>query len=419
VVRGGTVAARRRAGRQGPAPTDPFVWGDINVPQVRSYRYLGVWISDVGTWEEHLTVRKEKAEAAAHAQRGVLNQNRMSWHLRKLTVCAAVQPVLTYAVQVWGNTTLTTRKFMNSWQMHLVKRITHCPPTTQTECLQQELGIMPTHITCDIFTLTYWHHLRRLSSDRLLRQVAEAWAGNLNPWQQNIDKLLAEYDIDVAVTANLTKGQFVTYAKAKAAHRLRQLWSTGPRATSTTLQNYVAAFGHGLIKQHKPATRAYVTKLSQMRRGLAAELCMKMRLECLPLRASHSHQRRNETIVQRAQRESCPACNNAPETLAHFLLECPAYSACRNTLFAKLQETAPATLAVIQAGPPATTWRMLLTDDVLGNDDHARQVPTGTESDGASVVTSMRAVADYVCDLWKLRNTALTGRGTNEGNLMV
>ena len=67
----------------------------------------------------------------------------------------------------------------------------------------------------------------------------------------------------------------------------------------------------------------------------------------------------------------------------------------------------------------ASPLSMLLTDDVLGNDDHARQVPTGPESDGASVVTSMRAVADYVCDLWKLRNTALTGRGTNEGNLMV
>jgi hypothetical protein len=137
----------------------------------------------------------------------------MSWHLRKLTVCAAVQPVLTYTVQVWGNTTLTHRKFLDSWQMQLVKSINHCSPNTQTECLQQELGIMPAHITCDIFTLTYWHHLRRVSSDRLLRQVAEAWTGNLNPWQQNIDKLLAECDIDTATTTNFAKGQFVTYER--------------------------------------------------------------------------------------------------------------------------------------------------------------------------------------------------------------
>ena len=111
---------------------------------------------------------------------------------------------------------------------------------------------------------------------------------NLNPWQQNIDKLLAEYDIDTAATTNFTKGQFVTYVKNKAARRVQQIWSTGPRATSAILQNYTVAFGPGVIKQNKPVARAYVTTLSQMRRGLAAELCMKMRLECLPLRAIHS-----------------------------------------------------------------------------------------------------------------------------------
>jgi hypothetical protein len=52
-----------------------------------------------------------------------------------------------------------------------------------------------------------------------------------------------------------------------------------------------------MIKQNKPVASAYVTKLSQMHRGPAAELCMKMRLECLPLRAIHSCQRRNETTV--------------------------------------------------------------------------------------------------------------------------
>ena len=77
----------------------------------------------------------------------------------------------------------------------------------------------------------------------------------------------------------------------------------------------------------------------------------------------------------------------------------------------------PASLAAIQAGPPANTWRVLLTDDVLGNDEPAR--PAGAEREDASAVTAMRAVADFVCEIWKLRSTVLTGRGTNEGNLMV
>jgi hypothetical protein len=54
---------------------------------------------------------------------------------------------------------------------------------------------------------------------------------------------------------------------------------------------------------------------------------------------------------------------------------------------------------------------------VLGNDEPAR--PAGAEREDASAVTAMRAVADFVYEIWKLRSTVLTGRGTNEGNLMV
>ena len=108
VVRGGSAAARKRAARQGPAPTNNLNWGHTIIPQVRSYRYLGVWLSDAGTWEEHWEKRKHKAELAAHAQHGVLHQTRLLWHLCKITVTSVVQPVLTYAAQVWSNCTKTT-----------------------------------------------------------------------------------------------------------------------------------------------------------------------------------------------------------------------------------------------------------------------------------------------------------------------
>lgn len=422
VVRGGTMAARQRAAKIGPAQVPPFMWGDITIPQVRSYRYLGVWYSDVGTWEEHMRIRKEKADAAAHAQHGVLYQARLSWRLRKLTLTAVVQPVLTYAAQVWHNHTKAHRAKLDSWQMQLLRRMCHCPPNTSAECLQQELGITPTHVVCDISALTYWHHLRTLSSDRLLHQVHQAWGTANQPWQQNISKLLAEYDIDPALTSSCTKKQFAAYVKTKAAQRVQQLWTTGSRTTSTTLQRYRDTYGPGIIAQHKPAAREYIEKLSQMRRGHAAELCMKLRLECLPLRAMHSHRRQNETSAQQAQRELCPVCNDASETAAHFLLECSAYTACRNTLFTKLQKTVPDALAVIQAGSANDTWRLLLKDDVLGNDDTVQEDMADTTNaltEGGSAVTAMKAVADFVCDAWKLRSTALAGRGTNEGDLMV
>ena len=82
----------------------------------------------------------------------------------------------------------------------------------------------------------------------------------------------------------------------------------------------------------------------------------------------------------------------------------------------------PDALAVIQAGSANDTWRLLLKDDVLGNDDTVQEDMADTTNaltEGGSAVTAMKAVADFVCDAWKLRSTALAGRGTNEGDLMV
>ena len=188
-------------------------WGAVQIPQVTSYKYLGAWLSQAGNWEEHLIKRFAKASVAASAQHSVMSQNKLPWHLRHLTLTSVVQPVLTYACQVWNRCTKAQRARLDTWQSDIIKRITHSPATTPTACIQQELGIIPLHMSCDIWAVCYWHRLRNMSQDRMLQRVFSTWHGKHNPWQQNIDKLLMEYRVDSVTSHPYSKHKFASYMK--------------------------------------------------------------------------------------------------------------------------------------------------------------------------------------------------------------
>jgi hypothetical protein len=331
---------------------------------VRSYRYLGVWLSDAGTFDEHLEQRLQKAEAAARAHHTLLRHKTLPWHVRKLTLVAVVQPVLTYACQVWMRANNNLRQRLDGWQAALLKKVTHCPPTATTECVRREMGILPLHMACELWTLTYWHQLCNMPTDRLLYQVFTAWSGAANPWVTTIKKLLAEYDISTEDADTLCTSKFVKLVRSKLVAKLHGNVATGRQQGGAVFQRYKDAFGPGDSNHDKVSARGYIKVLSHMKRGHAAELCMHLRAECLQLRAMHSIPRRNETVVARNIRESCPCCQQAAETAHHFLLECPAYSASRHRMFEVLQ--AHGKLGAIQEGSPEQAWRLLLADNVLG-----------------------------------------------------
>jgi hypothetical protein len=433
VIRGGTRATRVRMANAGPAQHGQWHWGDTPIPQVRGYRYLGAWVSDAGTWDEHMERRMQKADAAARAHTKVLKNNRLPWHVRKLTLAAAVQPVLTYACQVWSCCTAALRRKLDGWQALVLKSMTHCPPTSSTKCVQQELGVLPLHMSCDLWQLTYWHKARNLTTDRLLHQVYAAWSGAHNPWLQNVHKLLEEYGINEEATSVLSTHKFVALARRQIAAKFPEV---GPRdGEGVVATNYIQHFGAGMVKHDKPAARAYITMLSAHGRGSAAELCMRLRTQALQLRALHSGQRRNESAEAQRLRELCPCCQQAAESTHHFLLECSAYAEYRGHMLEVLQTKQPEQHAAILAATPPNGWRLLLSNEVLATAAVSRRARRGELHQQQQQQqqqlsrqqqqlqqlqqTSAWAVAGFVMEAWKVRNTALNGRGANGGDAMA
>jgi hypothetical protein len=148
---------------------------------------------------------------------------------------------------------------------------------------------------------------------------------------------------------------------------------------------------------------------------------MQMRLECLPLKAFHSHRRRNETAEAQRIRELCPCCQQTSETPTHFLLECPAYSSPRSTCLADaIAGTRSADQDARPSAPadPATQAHTAPSPEAL--DAPASAAPSG-EVDAWRDVMKMKCagVEAYMVHSWRIRRAALTGREANGGNPMA
>jgi hypothetical protein len=391
-VLGGCASARRSAAAatRMDSSAQTYKWGDITIPQVTSYKYLGVTINNTNTWDDHFEARMKSGTKAAAAQRKVLTQVRLPAHLRKLTLTTIVQPVVTYAAQVWAQPIQSLRKKLDSWQMGLTTRAFHCPANTSHICLQQELGLFPLHVTCDTLAIRYWHHLENTPTDRLLYKIHTAWSGKYHPWGQNMQRLLTEYNIDTSTPKEVSKANFKGHVEARAINYLRSYWTQPPRNLGGSVHSrYMADIGIGELTPRRPKLRTYLHTLTttpHLESCRAASLFMHFRLETLPLNAFHSHTRHRETAAARNARQLCPSCKQHAETPTHFLLECPAYSIPRS-----MPHIADC-IADAQASPTQAPWRQLLNQPLMAN---------------------------YILRAWDIRRAALAGREANGGSSMA
>lgn len=380
----------RRAGAGVSDEQNEWKWGDIIIPQVQKYKYLGVWVTADGKWDEHIAARFASADKAAHAMYGCMTAKKMPWHMRKMAFTGAVCPTALYASEVWCKHTQETSRKMDSWQMQKVASMVHCPPKATYACLQQELGIIPMHITSEIRSLVYWHRVQSMPASRMTKQVANAWVGVKNPWLSAQQKLLHKYGLDEGQVLTLTKQQFKNLVENKAAERVLQGWTNIRGERGTVLSRYNTAYGCVHAK-HVGDARGYFQHLSAHKRGAAAELCMKLRVECLSLHAMHSHRRGRETLVAQQQRELCPCCKQASETAHHFLFGCSSYNQQRMKLTTALQQVAPAKFTELMGMQQEQQWRQLLNDTFW-------ELNSSTNNRAA-----MEAVAAYVAEAWAER----------------
>jgi hypothetical protein len=323
------------------------VWGDTALPWVSSYKYLGVLFSSTGTFAAHIAAKLEKGAAASHTHRAITHNSRVAFSLRKLALQAVVLPVVLWAAEVWHVPSPARCRQLDSWQMHVVTDMMHCPHTASHACLQNELGILPLHVLCDQRMLAFVYRLHRAPPASLLHCVFCACRAPDHPWYSAVQRLTSAYAVDWDLAQALSPPRFARYLAGCVEARLRALWC--PRPPSAAVAAYRAAFQPHLV----PPAMAQPYHALLRHRGAAAELLLQLRVHCLPLRSFTARfAASSSTSALSAALQQCPCCSAPCETVSHFLFDCLGYAAHRALLWQSLASVAPHHLAVFRALPP-------------------------------------------------------------------
>ena len=245
--------------------------------------------------------------------------------------------------------------------------------------------------------LEMWHRIQKMADGRLVKQILYAPALTLQrrpgaggrlieTWQDRVQKILAEWNIDPQAALNMTYESFKKKLE-RQTFVVQQTLYEKEMASSTVLRTYAAYYGDR-VQIKRPASYLCGSKCDRGR-----ELVLQLRTQSLPLASlTGKFGRRSRDNLADGVHFCCPVCTSAPESIPHVLLECPSYAALRCELMQHLQTRAASSFDAWNAVHDVEKKAFSLLDDA-------------TWGQGSTLVGSV--VAPFVYKIWQQRLCAL------------
>jgi hypothetical protein len=322
-----------------------IVWNGVPVPVVAKYRYLGLWFQNDCSWNLHFDEMMKTVEKRKNMLMPVWKNRHISVEVKRIVMLTCVRPIIEYGAEVWAPTTMQKWAAIDRVQTDIIKcamRIAHEKPCTHA--VLAEWGVKPMHMWMHARALEYYFRVQRMPDTRLPRQVLDAlWvpshassAVNVLPWQKYVSGLLSTYGIDVDVASG-TAQCCKTHVKEQIATKYADMVSRDASVLSS-LERYLQYVNPTHVQcMDFGAPRPYLCGVYP---SFGFELLMRVRLGCLCVHEHTSrYGRRNvDESDDMLGQQPCPACRAPVESLAHFLFECPATTACRDQMYAQFGE---------------------------------------------------------------------------------
>ena len=111
---------------------------NTNIPVVNVHKHLGVYVSDDGTWNYHLSNVKERAWTRIN------NMRRLRYILDRKSLeilyLSFIRPVIEYADVVWDNCSLVEKQDLERIQYEAARIVTGCSKLVSLHDLLKEVG---------------------------------------------------------------------------------------------------------------------------------------------------------------------------------------------------------------------------------------------------------------------------------------
>lgn len=292
-----------------------------------SYCYLGIDISNTGSFTKATDTLYKKALRAlfsVYASVDIRSDEKNVPLFLKL-FDSLVKPVLLYGSEIWGSHTSTEKNCINKFTNKFYRTLLGVPRHSSNAGTHAELGRFPVQINIHHSMLKYWFRIISLPTDRL---AAHCYWTILNsnttndPWLNTIQNIInssGQYFIwnDQKSLPTLDK----TTLHMHEAYIRQTLQDVSLQQSTEKMENETKLT---LLKNSK-----YLNKLPNYLRCIDSRrkrtLLSKLRLGTLDLEIETSRKDK----IPRSER-FCKLCNTGEvENEAHFILNCPALSHCR------------------------------------------------------------------------------------------
>lgn len=167
-----------------------------NLGVVNNMRYLGLVISQGGSFQPAMKVLSSQARKAVFALLKRTNQfiNLSPVFLNDL-FSKTVLPILCYACEVWGFTNIDYLEKVHLWYCKMILKV---KTTTLSEMVYCELGIFPLYVTHHVRIIKYWLQIVKSDQNRHKKKMYNEMRSevqryeNVKNWASNVKNLLFE-----------------------------------------------------------------------------------------------------------------------------------------------------------------------------------------------------------------------------------
>jgi hypothetical protein len=382
-----------------------WVCGSVSFQVVTEYKYLGAEMGKIGRgrWNSLLSRLWNKTRGSSNliawmsgGKSGLRPRTSLHvWH-------TLARPKSEYACELWeGEISQAWSDKLESLQTSFARTILNTRQTAPSCAVRKEANLQPLHIRRQERRLNFWAKLHRSPASSLLNLVfrrrhaeVSAGAGNLS-WLKTTKKLLTDWSLHhYWVGIPDSESECWSDTVSKQASVMEAAYADTEAAKRPSL----ATFNH-----LKPKLLKNIPLYLDDRRNITGTwLKTQLRMNTLLLM-----QRNAKLAGLPPAAGSCLLCRSAPETVEHFLQQCPALSDIRNTLSTTFEELLP-TLGA--------SGRQALSRYRQGGDpqlhvllgDTSFFAPDAPEEERAKVAQSVDRVAkSFFVHCWKFRTARI------------
>ena len=291
-----------------------WVWGDVSLPVLDSYCYLGIEFSSDGSWDKHIKSLITRNRQKLGGLYRVLHNYGLDLRARRHILMAVLRPSLEYGCEVWS-ANKSQAKALESIQLRACKYVLGCSVTTCDEPVRADLGLETLKYRRDFRKLKWYRKVKRMNNERLpFKLLSNEWnkvKSRGRPrkcWLSHINSLKKELNLQDDVLEIKLMREALDKRECEEFE---------------------------MALQHKSKLRVY----KELKRGVGFEEYLK-HVKGPPSRLLFKFRSGTHGLFEELGRhakeggsQECPNCGACKESVEHVLFECASYDSQRQNFF--------------------------------------------------------------------------------------